>query len=79
VRERFAHWIAGQQGGGRFTADQVHWLEMMRDHIATSVEMTVDDLDYAPFAEEGGRGRAVQVFGGELKAVMEELNREMAA
>ena len=39
---------------------------MMRDHIATSVEVTVEDFDYAPFAEEGGRGKAAQVFGREL-------------
>jgi type I restriction enzyme, R subunit len=36
---------------------------MMRDHIATSLEMTVEDLDYAPFAEAGGLGKAAQVFG----------------
>ena len=41
-------------GGRAFTAEQVRWLEMMRDHIATSVEMTVDDLDLAPFVGEGG-------------------------
>ncbi len=80
VKERFAVWMAQQENGGRaLTPDQRRWLEMMRDHIATSVEMTVEDLDYAPFAEAGGRGKAVQVFGGTLKAVLEELNRALAA
>jgi len=59
VRERFTQWLAQQRDHGRaFTQEQQHWLEMMRDHIATSVEMTVDDFDLAPFAEEGGLGRA---------------------
>ena len=59
VHARFDHWMAQQRNQGRsFTPAQLRWLEMMRDHIATSLEMTVDDLDYAPFAEEGGLGKA---------------------
>jgi type I restriction enzyme R subunit len=80
VRERFDRWIAQQRNQGRaFTPEQVRWLEMMRDHIATSVEVTVEDLDYAPFAEEGGLGRAVQLFGERLRALLTELNEELAA
>ena len=31
---------------------------MMRDHIATSLEVEVDDFDLTPFTNEGGwRGR----------------------
>ena len=80
VRERFDGWMAQQRNGGRsFTADQVHWLEMMRDHIATSVEITVEDFDLAPFAEEGGRGKAAQVFGQELTPLLDDLNKTLAA
>ena len=80
VRARFDHWLQQQRTVGRdFTPEQVRWLEMIRDHIAASVEMTVDDLDYAPFAEEGGLGRAAQVFGNELRPLLEELNEVLAA
>jgi len=80
VRSRFDRWVAAQQREGRtFTPDQQRWLEMMRDHIATSLEMTVEDLDYAPFAEAGGRGKAVQVFGAELNQVLDEINQALAA
>jgi len=80
VKGRFEAWMAQQSNSGRaFTPDQRRWLEMMRDHIATSLEMTVEDLDFAPFAEEGGRGRAAQVFGGEITALLEELNGALAA
>jgi type I restriction enzyme R subunit len=80
VRERFEQWIAQQENSGRrFTDEQRRWLEMMRDHIATSVEMTVEDLDFAPFAEEGGRGKAAQVFGADLKRLLDELNGVLAA
>jgi type I restriction enzyme R subunit len=80
VRERFEQWMRQQKGHGRaFTPEQVRWLEMMRDHVATSLEMTVEDLDYAPFAEAGGRGKAAQVFGEDLREVLDELNGVLAA
>ncbi|MCC6855563.1 MAG: DEAD/DEAH box helicase family protein, partial [Microbacteriaceae bacterium] len=80
VRARFEAWMAQMENRGRaFTAEQRRWLEMMRDHIATSLEMTVEDLDYAPFAEAGGRGKAVQVFGEDLREVLDELNGALAA
>jgi len=77
VKARFAVWL-GQQGG-RFTAEQVRWLEMIREQVATSVEITVDDFDEVPFAQEGGLGRAQQVFGGKLADVLREVNEVLAA
>jgi len=72
--------MAQQKGHGRaFTPEQVRWLEMMRDHVATSLEMTVEDLDYAPFAEAGGRGKAARVFGDDLREILVELNGVLAA
>lgn len=80
VRVRFAGWMAQQQAQGRrFTAQQAQWLEMIRDHIATSLEIEVEDFDYAPFAEQGGLGRASQVFGKDLGTVLRELNEVLAA
>ena len=52
---------------------------MMRDHIASSWEMEIDDFDYAPFAEAGGLGRASQVFGQELGTLLKELNEALVA
>ena len=80
VRERFNNWMAQQDNQGRrFTLEQVRWLEMMRDHISTSLEMDLDDFDLSPFAEEGGLGRATRVFGPELTAVVNDLNEELVA
>lgn len=80
VRERFATWMTQQTGRGRkFSEAQVRWLEMMRDHIATSVEMDIEDLDAAPFVQEGGRGKASEVFGKQLSSVIEELNEALVA
>lgn len=80
VYERFDHWLTQQRNRGRkLSPEQVRWLEMMRDHIATSLEMVVEDLDFAPFAEEGGLGKAAQVFGDDLRTMLEELNEALAA
>jgi type I restriction enzyme R subunit len=80
VQERFRAWLGQQtQAGKRFTPQQIAWLEMIRDHISTSLEIEVEDFSYTPFAEEGGLGRARQVFGEELGRVLEELNEVLAA
>ncbi len=80
VRQRFDRWLSQQvQAGRAFTPEQARWLEMMCDHVATSLEMTADDFDLAPFAEEGGLGRAGQVFGKELPVLLRELNEALAA
>lgn len=80
VGERFAAWLAGKEAAGAmFTADQQAWLELIRDHIATSLTIEPEDFDYAPFNQHGGRGKAHQLFGGSLPALLDELNEVMAA
>ncbi len=50
VNERFAAWLLQQENAGRdFTDEQRHWLEEIRDHIAASMDISTDDLDYTPF------------------------------
>jgi type I restriction enzyme R subunit len=80
VRARFESWMTAQANRGQtFTEQQVRWLEMMRDHVAASLEMSVEDFDGVPFAQEGGLGRASQVFGANLGPLIRELNEVLAA
>ena len=80
VSERFTRWVATQQAQGRsFTPEQMRWLELIRDHIAASMTMTVDDFEYTPFNEEGGIGKVYQVFGNEFNKLLDELNEVLAA
>lgn len=67
------------RGGARFTLEQTHWLEMIRDHIAANLAIEVDDFDLAPFAQQGGIGRVHQIFGTDLSKILEELNGVLAA
>ena len=64
-----------QETAGRdFTGEQRQWLEAIKSHIAGSVSIDPGDLQYAPFAQRGGIGRAYSVFGDGLPALLEELN-----
>jgi type I restriction enzyme R subunit len=52
---------------------------MMRDHVAASLEIGIEDFDDVPFVQEGGLGRANQVFGENLGPLLQELNKVLAA
>jgi len=80
VQVRFERWMAMQENLGReFTREQRQWLEMIRDHVAQSLEMTIGDFNLTPFVGVGGLGKATQVFGSDLKMLVEELNEVLAA
>jgi type I restriction enzyme R subunit len=80
VNARFERWMTQQESANRrFTSEQRQWLEAIRDHIATSVELEMDDLELSPFSQKGGLGKAYQVFGNELKPLVNELNEVLAA
>ena len=80
VQERFRGWLAMQETAGRsFAGEQVRWLEAIRDHIAGSVSMEMGDFEYAPFNQQGGLGKAYELFGDELPGLLEELNLELVA
>ena len=75
VHERFQGWLAMQETAGRaFTEEQIRWLEAIRDHIAGNVSIELGDFQYAPFNQQGGLGKAHELFGEELGGLVEELN-----
>ena len=75
VHARFQGWLAMQETAGRaFTKEQVRWLEAIRDHIAGSVSIEMGDFQYAPFNQQGGLGKAYELFGDELSGLLEEMN-----
>lgn len=80
VNVNFKAWIAQQENmGKKFTEEQRHWLDMIRDHIAANLSIEKDDFDYAPFAQEGGIGKVYQVFGDQLNRILDDLNENLAA
>jgi type I restriction enzyme R subunit len=77
---RFNEWLKQQDKlGNKFTSEQLQWLQMIKNHIATSLSITMDDFDYAPFYEKGGRIKAYQYFGKELDKILEDMNEVLVA
>lgn len=80
VNRNFQDWVFKKQAGTlKFNEDQMNWLRMIRDYVATSFHLEIDDLDYNPFDTLGGRGRMYQLFGDEMNTVISELNEALAA
>lgn len=80
VEERYQQWMAEKQTAGvTFTADQRKWLDAIKDHIAASLNIEQDDLEEVPFNSIGGLGRAYELFGDKLTAILDELNMRLAA
>jgi len=80
VNARFTSWTASQEKSGTlFSAEQMQWLEAIRDHVASSLAIEMDDFDLAPFDQRGGLGKAYQVFGGKLQPLLSELNEVLVA
>ena len=75
VNEKFTKWIETQESSGRkFTVEQLEWLIKIKVHIGSSVSITLDDLDYVPFNQMGGRIKFYQTFGDRYETVLEELH-----
>ncbi|MBI3869298.1 MAG: transposase [Verrucomicrobia bacterium] len=68
-----------QGGASTFTPEQLAWLYLIRDHIATSLSIEPEDFEYTPFGERGGLGKAHQLFGEGLNRILEELNVVLVA
>src|ERR1035437_6492013 len=78
VAERFNTWLAAK-AGAVFTPEQLSWLNLIREHIATSLSIESDDFAYAPFSQRGGLGKAHQLFGEQMPKLLDELNEALAA
>jgi type I restriction enzyme, R subunit len=80
VDKNFQEWVFKKQAGTlKFTEEQMQWLRMLKDHVAASITVALDDLDYTPFIEDGGKGKMWQLFGDESENIINELNEALAA
>ena len=80
VSERFNEWLMDKaKARVKFSAEQLAWLNLIRDHIATSLSIEPEDLDLTPFNQRGGLGKAHQLFGEQLPRLLDELNTVLAA
>ena len=77
VDRRFQEWLNNQEGS--FSEEQMTWLEMIKDHIATSLRIEMEDFENIPFQAKGGAIKVYQLFGDALDTILETLNEDLAA
>ncbi len=80
VNYNFMQWTLRRNAGAvHFTEEQMEWLRLVKDHIAASLSIEVDDLDLSPFDAKGGLGRFYEVFGDQYREILDEMNKELVA
>jgi len=80
VDKNFQTWVFGKQAGElKFSQEQMEWLRMLKEHIATSFSIAPDDLDYTPFDAQGGKGKMYRLFGQDMDNIIRELNEALIA
>ena len=80
VDRNFQNWVFGKQAGAlKFTEEQMQWLRMIKDHVATSFHLEREDFEMSPFDAMGGLGKVYEMFGDGINPLLEELNEALAA
>jgi type I restriction enzyme R subunit len=75
VNRNFKDWLSKQEANGtHYTPEQKEWLNMIKQHITTSLNINLDSFELAPFNQKGGAVKAYQLFGTNLNNILEELN-----
>jgi type I restriction enzyme R subunit len=80
VNRRYEEWLASQEENGKkFTPEQKEWLSMIKDQVAASLHVEIEDLEYPPFYEKGGAIRFYSLFGANGEKTLKELNEVLIA
>jgi len=75
VNRNFTEWLDKQEKlGKQFKPEQKEWLDMIKEHITTSLLVGMDDFENVPFNQKGGAVKAYQLFGQQLNKIIEEMN-----
>src|SRR5450432_1801186 len=74
VDRNFQDWVFKKQGGTttKFNEEQMQWLRMIKDYVASSFHVEKEDFELDPFNKQGGLGRMWQLFGERTDEIIEE-------
>jgi type I restriction enzyme, R subunit len=81
VDKNFKDWLFKQNAGqhNKFTEEQMQWLRMIKDYVASSFHVAKEDFELDPFNKNGGLGKMWKLFGEKTDEIIEELNEVLAA
>ena len=80
VNYNFMQWTLHRNAGAiHFTEEQMEWLRLIKDHIASSLSILPEDLDLTPFDRKGGLLGFYNAFGDSYEEILQEMNVELVA
>ena len=80
VNYNFMQWTLRKNAGAvHFTEEQMEWLRLIKDHIASSLSILPEDLDLTPFDRKGGLLAFYDAFGDQYEEILQEMNIELVA
>ena len=80
VNYNFMQWTLKCNAGNiHFTDEQMKWLRLIRDHIATSLSIELLDLEYSPFDGMGGLGKFYELFGEDYEFILHQMSVDLVA
>lgn len=81
VKLNFKNWMFKRNSsqGYQFNEEQTYWLQMIRDHIISSLTIEEDDFEYAPFDTLGGLGKYYKLFKNDYLNILNEMNVALIA
>ncbi|MFZ9938517.1 MAG: type I restriction-modification enzyme R subunit C-terminal domain-containing protein, partial [Luteolibacter sp.] len=81
IQERFLFWLAMQEKeGALFTDEQNEWLSQIVRVISSSLRFEDEQFDYDPWlSAHGGLGKADELFGDQLRPLIDDLNDSLVA
>lgn len=80
VNYNFMQWTLRRNAGAiHFTEEQMEWLRLIKDHIASSLSILPEDLDLTPFDRKGGLLGFYNAFGDRYEQILQEMNVELVA
>ena len=81
VKLNFKNWMFKKNSsqGYQFNEEQTYWLQMIRDHIISSLTIEEDDFEYAPFDTLGGLGKYYKLFKNDYLNILNEMNVALIA
>lgn len=80
VNYNFMQWTFKRNAGHiQFTEEQMEWLRLIKDHIATSLSILPEDLDLTPFDKKGGLLGFYESFGDDYEKILQEMNVALVA
>lgn len=80
VNYNFKLWTFKKNAGPvQFTEEQMEWLRLIKDHIASSLSILPEDLDLTPFDRKGGLLGFYDAFGDSYEQILQEMNIDLVA